>query len=78
MSASPRGRGYLALGGWLLLCFAAAALGALASAQAQPFYAALVRPGWAPPPWLVGRTPPAAARTRALAPEPTAAGLGPL
>jgi len=84
MSAPPGGRGYRALAGWLLLCFAAAALGALASAQAQPFYAALARPGWAPPPWLfgpvwsvlytamafaawlVGRTPPSAARTGAL------------
>ncbi|SFF50678.1 TspO and MBR related proteins [Duganella sp. CF458] len=35
-------------------CFAAAALGALATADAQPFYDALQRPGWAPPAWLFG------------------------
>ena len=40
--------------GWLCLCFAAAALGALASAQAGAFYQSLVRPHWAPPGWLFG------------------------
>lgn len=44
----------LGLGGWLLLCFAAAALGALASVDAASFYRALVRPAWAPPAWLFG------------------------
>ncbi len=38
--------------GWLILTFAAAALGALASAQAKTFYLQLVRPEWAPPGWL--------------------------
>jgi len=38
--------------GWLLLSFSAAAIGALASAQASEFYAQLTRPAWAPPPWL--------------------------
>ena len=38
--------------GWLLLCFAAAAIGAVASAGAGAFYEQLVRPGWAPPGWL--------------------------
>jgi len=41
-----------ALGGWLLLSFAAAAVGGIASANAQTFYAQLVRPEWAPPAWL--------------------------
>lgn len=39
----------LALLGWLLLCFAVAALGAVASVSAGSFYASLVQPGWAPP-----------------------------
>jgi tryptophan-rich sensory protein len=40
--------------GWLLLTFAAAAIGAVASAQAPVFYALLDRPSWAPPGWLFG------------------------
>jgi benzodiazapine receptor len=35
-----------------LLTFAAAGLGAVASAEAGAFYETLVRPGWAPPGWL--------------------------
>lgn len=34
---------------WLAACFAAAAIGGLASIQAASFYAQLVRPEWAPP-----------------------------
>ena len=37
-----------------MACFAAAAVGAVASAHAAEFYQQLVRPGWAPPPWLFG------------------------
>jgi translocator protein len=40
------------LAGWLMLTFAAAAVGGLASAQAGAFYLQLVRPEWAPPGWL--------------------------
>lgn len=40
--------------GWLLLTFAAAAAGAVASANAGAFYAKLTRPSWAPPAWLFG------------------------
>jgi len=47
-------RSVLGLGGWLLLVALAAALGGLASADAPTFYAALDRPGWAPPAWLFG------------------------
>jgi len=43
-----------ALGGWLLITFAFAAIGAYASAQAGAFYMALDRPSWAPPAWLFG------------------------
>jgi tryptophan-rich sensory protein len=38
--------------GWLVLCFAAAGIGAVASAGAGDFYRQLVRPDWAPPAWL--------------------------
>ena len=43
------GRSALGLLGWAVLCYAAAALGAIASAQAGSFYAELARPDWAPP-----------------------------
>jgi tryptophan-rich sensory protein len=38
--------------GWLVLTFAAAAVGALASARAAEFYQQIARPDWAPPAWL--------------------------
>jgi translocator protein len=38
--------------GWLALTYAAAALGAIASADAGDFYQQLTRPDWAPPAWL--------------------------
>lgn len=44
----------LGLAGWLLLAFAAAAVGAVASADAANFYAQLVKPPWAPPAWVFG------------------------
>ena len=43
-----------ALIGWLVLSFAAAAIGATASANAPEFYRQLARPDWAPPAWLFG------------------------
>ncbi|MBS1190555.1 MAG: tryptophan-rich sensory protein [Rhodocyclaceae bacterium] len=42
----------LGLAGWLLLTFAAAATGALAAAEAGPFYQQLARPDWSPPAWV--------------------------
>ena len=45
-------RQLIALAGWLLLSFAAAAIGAIASIEAKSFYALLTRPSWAPPGWL--------------------------
>lgn len=42
----------LGLLGWLALTGAAAAAGAVASADAGTFYGQLARPDWAPPPWL--------------------------
>lgn len=44
----------IGLVGWLTLSFAAAAVGAVASANAGTFYQSLSRPGWAPPGWLFG------------------------
>lgn len=44
----------LALFGWVLLAFAAAAVGGVASASAGTFYKELVRPSWAPPGWMFG------------------------
>lgn len=44
----------LGLLGWLLLAFAAAAVGGFASVGAGEFYRELVRPSWAPPGWLFG------------------------
>lgn len=42
----------LGLLGWLALTGAAAAAGAVASADAGNFYSRLARPDWAPPPWI--------------------------
>ena len=40
--------------GWLLISFAASAIGAIASVQAKSFYGQLIQPGWAPPPGVFG------------------------
>lgn len=50
----PLSRQLLGLLAWLAACFAAAALGALASVSAATFYQQLIRPPWAPPGWLFG------------------------
>ena len=42
------------LGGWLLVCFAAAALGGVASVNAPGFYESLRKPVWSPPAALFG------------------------
>lgn len=44
----------LGLVAWLAVTFAAAAIGSAASVSSGPFYAELVRPGWAPPPSVFG------------------------
>lgn len=44
----------LGLLGWVAVSFAAAAVGAFASASAGTFYQALDRADWAPPAWLFG------------------------
>jgi translocator protein len=47
-------RDVIGLIAWLLLCFAAAALGAMAAVDARDFYAQLILPSWAPPGSLFG------------------------
>lgn len=54
MVSIPVSKQIVGLLGWLLLTFAAAAIGAAASANAGVFYQQLTRPGWAPPGWLFG------------------------
>jgi tryptophan-rich sensory protein len=44
----------IGLAGWLLLAFAAEAIGAIASIDARAFYGSLRQPSWAPPPWVFG------------------------
>ena len=44
----------LGLVGWLVVSFAAAATGAVATSSAGSFYEQLTRPGWAPPAALFG------------------------
>jgi len=45
-------RKWIAIAGWVLLPFAAAAAGVQSSAA--EYYATLAKPDWAPPPWLFG------------------------
>lgn len=50
-------RGWRALAGWcawLLITYAAAAVGGAATARAGAFYAELAQPQWAPPGWVFG------------------------
>ena len=54
MTTQSRQKKIVGLIGWLVACFAASAVGAIASIQAKSFYAQLIQPAWAPPPWLFG------------------------
>lgn len=45
---------WLALALWVALCATAGAIGAIASANAPEFYAALAKPSWAPPAGVFG------------------------
>ncbi len=53
-TATSRRNSVLGLAGWLAVCAAAWAVGAIASIEARSFYGQLVQPTWAPPPWLFG------------------------
>ena len=53
MHTSPSGmRRWLALAGWVFLCFTAASLGAVF--MPGEWYAALKKPAWNPPGWVFG------------------------
>ena len=49
-----RSKVLLGLGFWLVLCYAAAGIGGLATRAAPDFYLPLARPSWAPPASLFG------------------------
>ncbi|MFV0544552.1 MAG: TspO/MBR family protein [Marinicella pacifica] len=49
MTTFSKQKQFFGLIGWLLVSFAASAIGAVASIQAQSFYAELTQPSWAPP-----------------------------
>lgn len=52
--SSGRRQQLVGLAGWLVLSFSVAAVGAVASIEAGPFYAQLLRPDWAPPAGIFG------------------------
>ena len=54
MAAQSKHKDILGLIGWLLVSFAASAVGAIASIEAKTFYGQLAQPEWAPPAWLFG------------------------
>jgi benzodiazapine receptor len=54
MLTGTRQRRIWALLGWLGLCYAVSAVGAVASIQAREFYADLAQPAWAPPGSIFG------------------------
>ncbi|MEO6908134.1 MAG: TspO/MBR family protein [Abditibacteriaceae bacterium] len=54
MQSLSKQKQVLGLIGWLALCFAVSAIGAVASIQAKSFYGQLAQPAWAPPPSVFG------------------------
>jgi benzodiazapine receptor len=54
MAPQSKQKQILGLVAWLLLSFAASAVGAIASIQAKSFYSQLAQPAWAPPPSVFG------------------------
>lgn len=54
MNHPSRGRQVVALFASLLICFAAAGVGGIASADSPEFYQKLDRPAFAPPAWVFG------------------------
>ena len=54
MTSQTKLRELSGLAGWLVITFAASAVGAVASVEAADFYGELLQPSWAPPPWLFG------------------------
>ena len=54
MATQSKQKQILGLIGWLVISFAASAVGAVASIQAKSFYSQLAQPTWAPPPSVFG------------------------
>ena len=54
MTSQTTQRQILGLVGWFVVSFAASAIGAVASIQAESFYSQLVQPSWAPPSAIFG------------------------
>lgn len=54
MTKNSKQKDILGLLGWLAVTFAASAIGAAASIEAQSFYGSLIQPSWAPPPSVFG------------------------
>jgi tryptophan-rich sensory protein len=54
MATQTKQRQFLGLVGWFVVSFAASAVGAVASIQAESFYGQLVQPPWAPPSSVFG------------------------
>jgi tryptophan-rich sensory protein len=54
MMVQNKARETIGLIGWLVVAFAASAVGAIASVNAGEFYGQLQQPAWAPPAWLFG------------------------
>lgn len=54
MTRNSKQKDILGLVGWLAVTFAASAIGAAASIEAQSFYGGLIQPSWAPPPSVFG------------------------
>jgi benzodiazapine receptor len=54
MPSLSKQKQFIGLAVWLLLSFAASAIGAIASIQAKAFYGQLIQPSWAPPPTIFG------------------------
>jgi tryptophan-rich sensory protein len=54
MATQTKQRQFLGLVGWFVVSFAASAVGAVASIQAESFYGQLVQPSWAPPSSVFG------------------------
>ena len=54
MASQSKQKQILGLIGWLVVSFAASAVGAVASIQARSFYSQLSQPAWAPPPSVFG------------------------
>lgn len=54
VNLNPAHKNIIGLIAWLILCFAASAIGAMANFNTQAVYGQMIQPSWAPPGWLFG------------------------